>query len=370
MLMKFCVQNFKAFQSRLEFNLGSPAAYAFNSEAINSNENIVNKAILYGFNGSGKSVLGLAIFDIITHLTDNEKGLADYDPYINLNSDNSLPAVFEYTFRFEGSILVYSYKKKAIDCLLEENLIIDGHEVIHYDFIQHNGFVSLDGSENLNFLSQDSNISRVKFVYNNTILASNHENQVFKKFFIFVENMLMFYSLDHNRYRGFRSGVEKIDAAIALAGKTKEFEKFLHENNINMDLADGEINGEKTLFAKFGNNLVNFYKVASTGTKSLALFYYWLLQLNRASFVFLDEFDAFYHFELAQFIVNYLKKFYNTQIIFTTHNTDLLSNSILRPDCFFWLHDGIIKSLNELTDKELREAHNLQKMFKARAFNV
>ena len=83
----------------------------------------------------------------------------------------------------------------------------------------------------------------------------------------------------------------------------------------------------------------------------------------------MDEFDAFYHFELAEHIVEMLKKFENTQIIFTTHNTDLLSNDLLRPDCYFWLHENQITSLSDLTEKELRRAHNLQKMFKAGAFH-
>ena len=58
------------------------------------------------------------------------------------------------------------------------------------------------------------------------------------------------------------------------------------------------------------------------------------------------------------------------QVILTTHNTDLLSNDLLRPDCFFWLRDEKISSLADLTEKEIRKAHNLQKMFKAGAFNV
>lgn len=38
----------------------------------------------------------------------------------------------------------------------------------------------------------------------------------------------------------------------------------------------------------------DFFKIASTGTRSLALFYYWYIRMKNASFVFIDEFDAFY----------------------------------------------------------------------------
>lgn len=40
-----------------------------------------------------------------------------------------------------------------------------------------------------------------------------------------------------------------------------------------------------------------------------------------------------------------------------------------RPDCYFLLKDNSIKAISELTEKELRQAHNLQKMYKAGAFN-
>ena len=58
------------------------------------------------------------------------------------------------------------------------------------------------------------------------------------------------------------------------------------------------------------------------------------------------------------------------QVFTTTHNTDLMSNDLLRPDCYFLLENNSIKAISELTEKELRQAHNLQKMYKAGAFNV
>ena len=56
--------------------------------------------------------------------------------------------------------------------------------------------------------------------------------------------------------------------------------------------------------------------------------------------------------------------------ITATHNTDLMSNDLLRPDCYFILENNSIKAISELTEKELRQAHNLQKMYQAGAFNA
>ena len=210
----------------------------------------------------------------------------------------------------------------------------------------------------------------MKFVRSNAILAKGTDTAAFIDFVNFVDNMLLFYSLETNRYQGFKTGRESIGGSIIKAGKTKEFEAFLNENNVDLKLSEKEIDGELMLMACYGNAEASFYRVASRGTKSLALFFYWYIVMEQASFVFIDEFDAFYHFELSENIVKRLNKFEKVQILLTTHNTDLLSNDLLRPDCFFWLHDERISSLADLTEKELRKAHNLQKMFKAGAFNV
>ena len=87
------------------------------------------------------------------------------------------------------------------------------------------------------------------------------------------------------------------------------------------------------MFFKFPNKkLVDFNLACSTGMSSLLLFYYWLCDIqdtNKApSFICIDEFDAFYHFELSRFIVEELKKS-NSQVLLTTHNTALLANDLL-----------------------------------------
>ena len=58
------------------------------------------------------------------------------------------------------------------------------------------------------------------------------------------------------------------------------------------------------------------------------------------------------------------------QFILTTHNTSIMSNDLLRPDCYFEMTKKHVSSLSKSTQKELREAHNIEKMYKAGSFNV
>jgi hypothetical protein len=367
MLKRFSVENFKGFRDKITFDIGSPSNYNFNSDIIENS--CVAKGIVYGINSCGKSNLGLAIFDIVIHLTEKQKLLQGYDFYLNMSGRKSF-AEFEYVFVFDGHEVFYKYSKTDVNTLRDESLSIDGREVIYYDFVKREGFTLLEGSDTLNVsIKNESPISRVKYVNSNSILTDNTENQVFKKFIDFVEHMLLFYSLDSRGYEGFMNGSESIEEGIVNKGKVEDFQDFLKENGINYDLYACEVDGRKAIYCHFENRDADFFKIASTGTRSLALFYYWYIRMKEATFVFIDEFDAFYHFELSKGVERRLRKIAGVQIFTTTHNTDLMSNDLLRPDCYFILENNKIKAIPELTAKELRQAHNLQKMYKAGAFN-
>ena len=180
----------------------------------------------------------------------------------------------------------------------------------------------------------------------------------------------MFYSLQQNRYQGFLTATGSFTQGIINDNKLQDFEDFLRKQSIDYNLIVKNMNGQPEIFCKFPKDEVLFSAVASSGTKSLALFYFWYLKMSEASFVYVDEYDAFYHFELSQALVELVKNLPDTQIIFSTHNTDLMSNDLLRPDAYFLIENNKMKSLDKISDKELRRAHNLQKMYKAGSFNV
>lgn len=371
MLRKFSVSNFKCFDKRITFDLSDPANYTFNQQAISGGTKA--KGVIYGANGSGKSNLALAVFDIVLHLTDKEKLVAKYSPYLCLASESPM-AEFDFEFCFDGTSVRYRYGKTDPLTLVYESLSIGGEEVLSYDFRARTGFVSLAGTESLSLSSElpseTDKISRVKYVRSNAILQESAATKAFIAFTGFVDNMLMFYSLDKRGYQGLSVGTDSFTQGIIREGKLEDFQRFLQERGILYDLVSVDVNGVPELYCKFEKSTVPFMAVASTGTVSLALYYYWYLKMSRASLVFIDEFDAFYHFELARSIVEMLRDLEGVQVFLTTHNTDLLTNDLLRPDVYFLIKDGTIRSLEKLTEKELRAAHNLQKMFKAGSFDA
>lgn len=374
MLTEFRVKGFKNFENELVFNLGNARDYEFNRDAVK--DGVVKTGLIYGINGSGKSNLGYAIFDIIHHLTDKMPGKDHYKYYKNLDmlSDD---IDFRYTFKIMGSKIVYQYTKTSLDTVVKETVSINGDKVIHYN--QNNRrkpSVLLKGAETLNVALFDKRMSFVKFIKSNTQLENNETNRAFQGFLSFVDRMLFFASLRRNEFMGFKSVPENLIDHIVENGKLGEFQNFLERNGVRYQLRQDKSttpDNKWDIVCEFRNGIVDITNIASQGTQALVLLYYWSIQMGKEtnpSFVFIDEFDAFYHSDSARKTITLLKEFNNVQVVLTTHNQTIMTNDLLRPDCYFTLANGQISAFSDMTEKDIREAHNIQKMYAGGMFRA
>lgn len=368
MLKNVEITNFKNFNEKFTFDLSDTNSFLFNEECIQNG--IVNTGVIYGRNGCGKSNLGLAIFDLVSHLTDKEFKIEKYNNYLNANNPN-IYATFKFTFKFDENIVEYEYTKKDNETLISEKININGSPYANIDKDKSSIFTtSAKGAENLNRDIQDSNISIILYISKNTVLEKTTENNTFKKFVEFVNNMLLYKNLDDKFYMGLKQGTSSLVNYIIDNNYLEDFESFLNQAEIKCQLVSKKIDNRYQLFFKFENKEIEFFSIASSGTISLAVFYLWqkYMESENCKFVFIDEFDAYYHHDLSKIIIEKLKEMTNTQVILTTHNTSNISNDLLRPDCYFLMHPTKIQSLSKSTPQELRKAHNIEKMYRAGAF--
>lgn len=377
MLKKFSVSNYRQFNQELVFDL-TAGSYTFNADCTNQNQ--VKLALIYGKNGSGKSNLGGALFDLVQHLTDNETNLNQTDNYLNAFSPENGHAKFTFEFTFQvgkqgkkDKSVVYTYYKNRSGTLLGEQLSIDGKVVADHQIGQPL-YVNLKGAENLKRdINQSQNLSAIKYIYSNTNLDQrNPTNALFIKFMDFVNHMLYFRSVFSGKnFTGYKTGQNDIEQDIIENGDLKDFEQFLKDCGQDFELVQAYQFRQNRIGIKMGEQTLPFVEVASTGTLSLAFFYYWWRSVKRGEvpLLFIDEFDCSYHFELSEAIIRKLKQLPATQVILTTHNTNLLTNDLIRPDCAFIINGKSVQSLNHLTNKELREVHNLEKLYQAGHFS-
>lgn len=368
MIRKFSVKNYKGFKEELSFDFTEFKDYKFNKFAIKDNK-VIKNAIIYGENGSGKSNFGLALFDLTLHLTDKERIPLQFSNYLNGDSDLNV-ASFSYEFELNGYLIKYSYEKSDALTLVYEDLYINDEKIFSYNFNNNRGDfpgMKMIGTESLKI--NDINISVLRYFAFN---ANLKEKSPILLLMDFVNNMLWFRTtIDGNQYIGMKDGSSILTESIIKLDKVREFEIYLKNKGIKMNLEPYvSATGEHILISKYNYKQFDFLQIASHGTKVLLLYFYWLQKLKDASFVFIDEFDAFFHTHLSETMFLELSKKTNSQMLITTHNTDMMTNNLLRPDCYLLIANGKIKSLPNYTDRELREGHNLEKMYKSGIFDA
>ena len=355
MLKEFRVKNFKGFSDEFVLKLDSVREYGFNSECIKNQ--IVNKAVVYGENSSGKSNLGFAIMDISLHLFDGAR-IMPYSTYLNLDSTES-EASFTYIFKFDDDIVEYYYKKDSTRRLTFEQIKENGKLLFQYNYIDKKVINKIPNTNTVKIENNIANISMIKFIYNNSDL--DKKSPIFR-IVDFASNMLWFRSVRNFEFIAPNIQSENIDDFIIKNNLINDLENFFQINKLDYKLDKYNHFGKEIIVAKYNNGIAPLSEVASTGTMSLWLFFYWMHKNSNISFLFIDEFDAFYHFDLSKDILLSVIKNPNFQALLTTHNTFLLDNGIMRPDCYFVIKDNKISSIADRTNKVIRQGHNLEKM--------
>lgn len=365
MLIKFSVKNFRGFSKEISWDLSKPSNYEFNTNSIK--DGVVKNGIIYGPNGSGKTSFGLAIFDIVNHLSQKWKKPDYYNNFVYAGNPQS-PVDFEYVFKFGTKIVDYSYSKNANGELLRESLIVNNEEVLKRDGtnIEIKTFPSIEENAIRNLNVHANNFSFVNQLLISIPLPEDHYLLQLQKF---ANSMLWFRCLDMKEFIGLDYNTSNIDEYIIRNNLTKDFETFLQETSEQMFLFDKSDPNDKLLYCIIEGNKVSFHDIASTGTNSLTLLYFWIKKMEQTQFVFIDEFDAFYHFKLSFEVCRRLFKF-DGQVFLSSHNTSLMTNDLLRPDCNFLLNNNKIKPFCDCTDKELRWGHSIEKLYRGGTFKI
>lgn len=366
MLSKFSVTNYMGFSDKITWDLSEPRDYTFNSHLIK--DGIVKNGIIYGINGSGKTSLGRAVFDIVGLVNQNH---TDYGQTIYQGNQERL-IDFEYSFSLSGcGLLQYSYSKNKQGLLVNESLSYSGKVI--FEKRDSELFICsefpVDATMKLKLAENANSVSILKFIFSSYPLDEGHYIQQLMNF---VSSMLWFRCLDERNFIGIDTGVVHIEDYIIKNGYLSEFADFLwEESGQHFDFSPTS-QEHKNILCRIGDNNVPLLSILSTGTKSLELLFYWIKRMKEtgSKFVFIDEFDAFYHFDLS---INVCRTLFaeDFQVFLSSHNTMLLGNDFLRPDCGFYLKDNKIDALCNCTNRgELRQGHNIEKMYRAGAFDM
>ena len=374
MLKRFAVKNYKNFKDEISLDFSKVGAYHFSTGCLYNN--LVAKLLIYGRNATGKTNFIHAIYDVKRLIWDI--GQVEEVPILNAAS-NCDTVDYTYTFVKDDKEMTYKYSRQQVGRLAYEELSMNGVLVYCCDFLKNEyNFSRLDliEAEGLNTASfadplkqrglLDSAVGYVipflRWAFSNSVMGPQST-----LWFLLSEIIGISMVLAHDaRQNSNKKDIDSFYELLKDKEQLKRFEIFLNQMGVPCKLKIIELpDGSSELYFDYGK-LVPFYITASSGTLALTSLYRKVFAAKTLlSVLMIDEFDAFYHHEMSEKLVRYMTNNYrNVQVIMTTHNTNLMNNSLMRPDCLFILSTaGRLTPLNGATLRELREGHNLEKMY-------
>lgn len=374
MLRKFVLKNYKNFKDEIVINFENIAGYQFSTDCIT--DGLISKMLIYGRNATGKTNLGKAFIDIFGTMFSNSRYIGD-GAFLNADSAENA-ASFLYEFEFDGRSLIYKYNRFSNQELKDEELIIDRKTIFSCDFennsfnFEHLKYINAETANIDRYLQsmedtgeeqiQEPKLPFLRWMISN--VAFNNDS-ILIKLANYVRRMTMI-NAGNGIFRFSRRMNDSFYELLEDTERLKDLEAFLNEMGIECKLVLKKLpDGQRELYFEH-EKLVPFSETASSGTLALVDLYRRLIPRGwEPSFIYLDEFDAFYHYEMSEKVIKFFKKRYpKCQIIMTSHNTNLMTNRIMRPDCLFILSRmGTLTALCDATFRELREGHNLEKMY-------
>lgn len=376
MLKSFSLRNYKNFKDEITIDFHAIAGYQFSADCIT--DGMISKMLIYGRNATGKTNLGKALMDIV-HVVHGGLRRVEEGAFLNVDSTEDT-AVFSYTFLFDGHEVIYRYARLANRELQKEELLIDQKEIYQCDFLlQQYKFDNLrDIDAEITSIERymqaichdeesggegtEYQLPFLRWLINNVALKSD---SLLLRLSDYVGGMAIL-TASQGIVRRPRRLNDVFFQSLEVLGAMEDFEEFLNIMGIECKLALRKLPDDQRELYFAHDRLIPFFENASSGTLALVELYRRFVMAGRgASLLYLDEFDAFYHYEMAENIICFFKKKYpKCQIIMTTHNTNLMTNRLMRPDCLFILSTrGTLTALCNATLRELREGHNLEKMY-------
>lgn len=384
MLTKITVEGFKNFKDKFCFDLTKTKQYSWNKNHVVKGN--VKNGIVYGLSGSGKTNIANIILDAKSNIDPSSQVVQE--SFLNA-SKFVKSARFEFVFDYtsEGA-LTYSYEKDNYNSRIKEGLYLGELVLFEYDYENKLFNTMVEELENLKIQGLEKTKSALSFIYTNSNLEFAHPINYVYTFFvtsITAITTLTDESIIDLLTNSYIEGVETFNTNVKKFFNECGFEEYpyfdVEKKSIDMNYPNGRSINFQHAASNGQIGLLNFFTInsflsSSTYNKVNGAF-------SKGEFIFknkkhkvstpicgmfyFDEFDAFYDNKLSKLVLDKVFQL-PYQTIVTTHNTNLISNNILRPDCYFEISNGEILSLSERTDRELRFGHSLEKMFNSGAF--
>ncbi len=370
MLTGITLKDYTTFIKETTFDFKATNSKILNETNVGDNR-VLKGALFVGENASGKTQVLQAIVLLFDLLLDNTE-----QNFIVKKSMYTKGTKFSlvYTFNVDGNDIKYSVEFEGNE-INSEKLFVNNE--LKLERLKKNGktyFGEEKDNDNIN-----PSLALLKLEYYNTRF---NNDIVLNKWFDFLKNSLYINCLFGRRTIKSYNPVklpEQIIEKYAESNDATKLNKLIEKLGYNSEVVFNKqfSNTDKTIvinstketigLKKKGTNFVMPLPLESTGNKS---FMNMILPINYVtknnSIIIVDEFSSGLHNELEEALIKYFfNNSGNSQIFFTSHSTNLLDTSILRPDQIysfkFDAKEGTL--IKRFSDENPRESQNIEKMY-------
>lgn len=388
MLLEFSVSNYLSFRDRTTFSMIANSSSGLKDNYIEINDKkILKSASIYGANASGKSNL----FKILSYVVMMLKSSSGNDinaklPIIPFKLDDKYinePSEFEIKLIIDGIRYVYGFKA-GMSKIYEEYLYYypNGRETKIFDRVNVDSYsyskkdekvlkeIERRNASNKFFLATATNWNYAKtkpvydFITDSIIVCTNLEELKSISFDMFEENdKLKKFTIDFLKKADFNIEDYIISSSFVSQDLFVGISDFITKN------ISGVPKTYQILFKHKNSNNYLSLSEESLGTQILFTFIPFIENtLSNKKVLIIDELDKSMHPFLVQYIVSLFNNSdtnkNSSQLIFNTHDTNLLDLNILRRDQIWFVlkdNDNGVSELYPLSDFSVRKKENVEK---------
>lgn len=368
MLTSITLKDYTTFISETTFDF-TATNYKILEETNVGKNRVLKGALFVGENASGKTQVLSSILLLLDLMLENAE-----QNFIMKKSMYTKGTKFSlsYTFNIEGKNIKYDVEFES-NAINSEKLYID--EELKLERLKNSGksyFGDVKDNNDIN-----PGLSLVKLEYYNTRF---NNDLTLNKWFEFLKN-----SIYMNCLHGFIKSYNPVKVSEQMIFKyaegkdATELNNFIDKFGYNSEVVFNKqvSNKDKTMvinsnqeticIRKKGTDVAIPLPLESTGNQ---VFINAILPIQFSTkndcMIIVDEFSSGLHNELEEALIKYFfNNSKNSQIFFTSHSTNLIDTSIVRPDQIYSFKFDSKKGtlIKRFSDENPRESQNMEKMY-------
>lgn len=368
MLKSITISNYKTFIQPTTIAFDATNYKFLEQENLNANR-ILKGAVFVGENASGKTNIIKAIQLILNILF----GVNEID-YSSMRSFYTSDGFFdlEYCFSIDSSEICY-HIKFDINGIVEEKLDIDKNT---YLYRYEDTAEVRDANQTIKATGIATGLSYLRKFYFDTKFNGH---VVLNKWFKFLNESVYINCYDHRIVSGLDNPKELSAKGYLEKNGVKDINDFFKKINYRQEISySNETHNKKSTYNTWSTDKFISFKKAGTDTEIpimyesignqtlINLLPSFMHTIKNSSMLIIDEFSSGLHNELEECLLKYFFHYSNdSQIFLVTHSTNILNNSIVRPDQVYSVKfDGSRGTvLKRFSDEMPREAQNIEKMY-------